>query len=92
MNTTSYRDPCHSRCLDIYGNNLDSPSSVKGVVDDIVMTIVTTFTLYLTLFILKIEDFKIRNTTSQKYPRLLCWFGTYGNHLDLCMYVLEGLT
>lgn len=66
--------------------------SIGDLALEFVLTIITTFTLYLTLFILKIEDFKIRNTTSQKYPRLLCWFGTYGNHLDLCMYVLEGLT
>jgi hypothetical protein len=40
---------------------------------------------------LKLEDFTITNTTSWRYPRLLCWFGIKGNHLDPRVSVMRGV-
>lgn len=42
---------------------------------DIVMTIVRTFMLYLTLLMLKLEDFTIMNTMPQRYSGLSCGLG-----------------
>jgi hypothetical protein len=43
-----------------------------------------------TLFTLKLEDFMIINTMSQRYPCLWCSLGIYNNHLYSCTYVTWG--
>jgi hypothetical protein len=59
----------------------------SDLVLEFVLTIVTTFTLYLTLFTIKLEEFTIINMTSQRYPHISCWLGFYGNHMDSCLPV-----
>jgi hypothetical protein len=53
---------------------------------------VTTFTLYLTLFMLKLEEFTIMNTMSQIYLRFSRELGIYGNYLDSHTSVTRGHT
>ena len=60
------------------------------VVCYIVLTIITIFTLYLTLFMLKFKDFIIMNTMSQRYTCLSRRLGIYDSHLDSHMSVMWG--
>jgi hypothetical protein len=53
------------------------------------LTTVITFTLYLTLFMLELENFMIINTMSKRYSRMSCWFVIHSNHMDLRTSVME---
>jgi hypothetical protein len=61
-----------------------------GVVCYIVLTIITIFTLYLTLFMLKFKNFIIMNTMSQRHICLSRGLDIYDNHLDSHMSVMWG--
>jgi hypothetical protein len=82
-----------SHWLVIYGNQLVSHmTAMWGVLCDVVLTIVTTFTLYVTQFILKLENFTTMNTTYQIYSCLSCRLGIYGKHLNSRTSVTWGRT
>jgi hypothetical protein len=56
MNTMSQRYQYLSCWLGICGNHIDSRTSVTRDLNDMALTFVTTVTLHLTLFMIKLED------------------------------------